>query len=503
MATEPVFESLKLSKNGGKIETSVKAECKTDIPTDGIDKVIGVFAVANLTDKETSEGVIKCGGKIVYQVFCQAETGELKKYESSCEYAGTINDDRIKEDTSSSLEVKVLKAEADANGTKLAFSAILSISGELFRADEIAVLKGGEDLIVKEKETSVIKGYGIKTGTYSVEEEFDLPYAIKEVLAHKAEPRITTVQCGVGCIIADGEIVLSALLLQNTENSDIIRENKIIPFRMELDCDEAMPAMGCTAFVFPKSFKTDISVDEEAGKSTVSAVVNLQFESEAFVSEEITVAEDVFSLKDDLAISREEFTYNIPEASIGCNAEINERVSIKDLPADARITAVGGETVEITSVKSTDLGLKIEGVIKADLYYKDGEGKNSAIAVETPFETDAACVLKEDCDIKLKSITGNVIIKQISSEEAELSADLLLTVYSYGANGFKYIKEVSVTGEKKTEDSAISVYIPREGEELWSLAKRLNATPESIMSANKDLQFPLTGKERIAVYRQK
>ena len=60
-----------------------------------------------------------------------------------------------------------------------------------------------------------------------------------------------------------------------------------------------------------------------------------------------------------------------------------------------------------------------------------------------------------------------------------------------------------MTGDKKTEDSAISVYIPREGEELWSLAKRLNATPESIMSANKDLQFPLTGKERIAVYRQK
>lgn len=50
--------------------------------------------------------------------------------------------------------------------------------------------------------------------------------------------------------------------------------------------------------------------------------------------------------------------------------------------------------------------------------------------------------------------------------------------------------------------SAISVYIPAEGEDLWTVSKKLNACPEAIMQYNPDLTFPLTGGERILIYRQ-
>ena len=36
-----------------------------------------------------------------------------------------------------------------------------------------------------------------------------------------------------------------------------------------------------------------------------------------------------------------------------------------------------------------------------------------------------------------------------------------------------------------------------------ALAKRLNVCPKSLVETNSDLQFPLTGKERIVVYRRK
>ena len=51
--------------------------------------------------------------------------------------------------------------------------------------------------------------------------------------------------------------------------------------------------------------------------------------------------------------------------------------------------------------------------------------------------------------------------------------------------------------------AAISVYIPLEGEGLFSLAKRLNVSPESLVNTNRELNFPLSGKERIVIYRQK
>jgi chorismate mutase len=66
----------------------------------------------------------------------------------------------------------------------------------------------------------------------------------------------------------------------------------------------------------------------------------------------------------------------------------------------------------------------------------------------------------------------------------------------------KRLEIVKEVGEKKKQTSAISVYIANCGEELWDLSKRLSVSPEVLSANNKDLEFPLSGKERIVIYRQ-
>ena len=83
----------------------------------------------------------------------------------------------------------------------------------------------------------------------------------------------------------------------------------------------------------------------------------------------------------------------------------------------------------------------------------------------------------------------------------EFESELFFTVYPSKKCSHKVIKNVSVLEEKVINDSAITVYIAQEGDELWSLAKRLNVCPEQLIETNSELQFPLTGKERIVVYR--
>ena len=59
-------------------------------------------------------------------------------------------------------------------------------------------------------------------------------------------------------------------------------------------------------------------------------------------------------------------------------------------------------------------------------------------------------------------------------------------------------------GEAVTEsDSAISVYIPRAGDGLWELAKRLNKSPEEVTASNPDLEFPIREGQRVIIYRKK
>ena len=53
------------------------------------------------------------------------------------------------------------------------------------------------------------------------------------------------------------------------------------------------------------------------------------------------------------------------------------------------------------------------------------------------------------------------------------------------------------------KDCAISVYVPRAGDGLWELAKRLNKSPEEVVESNPDLEFPIREGQRVVIYRKK
>jgi hypothetical protein len=59
-------------------------------------------------------------------------------------------------------------------------------------------------------------------------------------------------------------------------------------------------------------------------------------------------------------------------------------------------------------------------------------------------------------------------------------------------------------GEAREENgSAISVYLPKAGDDLWTTAKRLSQFPDEFAKCNEGMTFPLKGEERLFVYRQK
>ena len=58
-------------------------------------------------------------------------------------------------------------------------------------------------------------------------------------------------------------------------------------------------------------------------------------------------------------------------------------------------------------------------------------------------------------------------------------------------------------GIRKADECAISVFVPKKGDELWDISKQLRVSEEEIMKCNENLEFPLRGDERIIIYRQK
>ncbi len=499
---EPIFENIGFNLLGGSFNDKIKVDSKTDVPSDAISRILDVSAIAMLTEKEAQTGKIKYGGNVVFQVCYVDAEGAVKRLECGSEFLGVINDDKIKDACTVLASVKVDKADADLSGLKMSLSANVAVTAVAYDCAEVKAVSGGEGLILNKEEVSIVKSYGVKSGAYPIEEEFILDFPVKEVLTHTVKSVITNVQCGVGCIICDGEVVVSALIIGQENENQIIKEIRAIPFRMEIEYDEAMPAMRANARVREKSFKSDISVDGDTGKSQVNLTVTLLFDGEAFSDQTVTLATDAFDLKEDIELVSQSFTGIKPCELRSFTREVSGRSAVNELPTDASLMAICGEKAEIISVESKGEAVAVTGALSAVGFFKDGDGKSFSVRMETPFTVELDYSACEGAEIEILATVRNSGCKQISLTETELKAEIYFTVYPTEKQVINYVKEIKPLGEKSVENSAISVYIPFEGEELWSLAKRLNVCPEELAQTNKDLQFPLTGKERIVIYRQ-
>ena len=503
MAIEPVFEKINAIRPCEAVKGQIKIDCRTDVSTENVEKVLVCSAFAQVLQSQAQGGAIKYGGKATFYLSYLCTDGKIYKCECGSEFSGVLENACVSDGARVRVNAIVEKTEVLADGIKLSVSAFLTVTAYPFEQTEISALSGGGNLIVDSKEVPIVKSFGLREGVFPVEEEFELDYPIEEVISHKAETVITAVQCGVGSIIIDGEVLLTVIALQKNQKQDIMRENKVLPFRYELECEDAMPTMQATARAKEKSFKTEIVVDSENGSSTLVSSVTVQFEGEAFTTTTATIAGDAFSTSDQVELTFDHFPFYKACEQYTSNFINSCSCDIEELPVGSTLLAVGGEKAEIISAVKSEDGLIVSGTVQAIGYFKDAESKVFTRKIETPFERKIEYAGEEKDTVEVTCVASKAVAKITTLSQLNLEAELIFTVYPCERSKIKYVKEIKCVGEKKGCQSAISVYMAMENEDLWSLSKRLNVCPETLVLTNKDLQFPLTGKERIVIYRQK
>ncbi len=500
---EPVFEKISYSKRIPQIQEQIKIECKTTVTTQEVQDVISISPFAVIEKGEVCSGKVKYDGKALFYI-CYTDTdGEIKKSECGYEIRGELLNESISEDSKISMSIDVEKIEKDLSSSYLEVKAILIVSARIEQCETKSALIGGEKIFALEKEITANSGLGLCYGAYPMEEEFELNFPVQEVLFHKAQSIITAVQSGMGSIIVDGEVLLSLVLLQKNDKRDIIKENRILPYRMEIECEDAMPNMQAVAFVTEKKASTDVEVDFENGTSVVRANVQLQFEGQVYTNSMQSVALDAFCTENEIDVVKEDCEqYNLLETR-SYNFGVNARAQTQEIPLGAVVVTVCAESVLITQTKCDCEGLEVTGVYNATAYLRDGEGKLFSRQLVAPFEKklEGEFNCQTEFDVRARAFSGRA--KILSATEMDLDGQIYLTVYPLEKSKLCFIKDVKILGEKQENPCAISIYLAGAGEECFSLAKRLNICPDTLIQTNKDLQFPLSGNERIVVYRQK
>ena len=494
------YENFKVKQKVFCLTDTVKVECKTDAKLDS--KIVSLTPFITCSKNEILNGQVKYTGRIIYSVLSQND-GVLNKSECATEFLGTIKSDDILPDFSASVDLEIIKTDHDVVNGFIVITTTITARVTFYKTTTQKYVCGGENVIVKSDMTSLSKEIYSKTSHTTVIEEFEVNNLLCEVIHHDEQAIITSVQCGVGCIIAEGEWSITLFALQKNEIFDILKETRVFPFRLEIECDNVTPTMRAVASAFVSGAKIDATSFEETGTTTVKAELSLTLCGNAYSFEELLIAVDAFSVSDELDVKKQEIVFSEPVAQLFFNERFCERVLIDELePASKLVFAVCNKIKEISVLVESGT-LKAEYAIDCTLYYKNN---GDTFTVKTEFPIGIVENLPDGLvadEVVLSAVVCDFNAKAISLTEVETYGIVKLSAIFMQKKSIVALIDATVVGEKLPNDHAFSVYIPLAGEDLWTLSKRLSVSPDDLINTNPDLCFPLVGDERIVVYRQK
>ena len=189
-----------------------------------------------------------------------------------------------------------------------------------------------------------------------------------------------------------------------------------------------------------------------------------------------------------------------------CN--INETLSLPELKENVTQICHTGGTLEITKTEPEDKGIRVEGILHVSFLYVKPDD-------EIPFDTwqgmvPFSCLLESgeiDSDIGCDMIgyIEQLAVNLPGGGKAEIKATAAFRAFVKRKVMIENIKEIR-SEEKSMEELAkrpgIIGYIVKEGDDLFTLAKRYGTTEESILEVNELTEDGLKPGERILIFKE-
>ena len=469
----------------------IKSQSIIEIRFSGQDigDVVAVYPQVSLTSCEVASGRVTYGGRLVCTLVYADESGNLCRVQKGAEFSHFADNENLAPAQTGHCFLTAEKSQIKRDGSLYVVAVVVGAEISVFAPAERSVLASAEGAVVK-KENRKLYSAVTFSGESEVEDEFDCN--AEDVLIPAAEVLVLDCNCRSGAVEINGEIYLSLLAIRGGKPVGL---DRVIPFKSEIACEDALLARKATCRAEVKEVALKASVNEESGKCNVELTLQLGFAGKYYDDEEISVIEDAFSPSSELQLSYAEETCSpCTETKV-----FTERVSGLCATKAKLDYTCAFLAVALPKVEFARSSIGVEGSVSATLLYEQN-GEIRATEVNLPFAVSLPGV--DECgDIGI-AVCG-VSIRQHSEGECEAEGVLKITVSSCETSTVKYVTDATEVGERQVNNSAISVYIPTAGDGLWETAKKLSQSPEDITATNPDLTFPLSGKERILVYRPK
>lgn len=459
--------------------------------SDGIAEVLAVCPQVSLLNCEVSSGRVNYNGKIIFTVVYSDDEGKLCRMQKGAEFSHYCDDDCLAPAQTALCALSCERVSIRRDGSAIIISAVVSAAIDVFAPAERTFVTACDGAYLK-TQTKEFFSFITFSGECEVEDDFDAD-GVDDILVPSACALVTSAECGTGEVEISGEISLSLLAMRRTFPASLER---VIPFKCNVPCDDSFSGALPFARAEVRDMNVNATVDDERGKCRVQFSCTLAVAGYFGQRTEQTVAVDAFSCTNALSCARAEESAKVVAERKLFSERISSPAAAKaKLDFTCRFLAVALPAAEYEYSPQSGAA---EGSVTAVLLYEQG-GDIKSTQVSIPF---AVRVSAADGVELCVSVCG-VSVKQPSEGQIEGEALVKISAAYPRTSAVSYLTSVEEGEALPPEESAITIIVPRAGDSLWDAARRLNCPPDEVSASNPDLKYPLSGRERIAVYRKK
>lgn len=409
-------------------------------------------------------------------------------------------------------DTKVEMSIAMIHSRKINMKAMveMEISSEFEMADaltEDAEVEG--DLFKKKQEVNLLKLCISKKDTYRIKEEMQLPgtkETIGNLLWTDVSARKTDTKLGEGELVITGELL--AFCFYESPDGKLDWVEQVVPYEGHVECYGADVNMYHYVNHHLTDVCTDIRADEDGELRAIGIEGTLEMRIAVYEEEQMELLEDVYSLAEKYDTVTERITYEEPLLQNHSKCKLTERLVLPELKDDILQICHSNGMVQVDSTQVSNEGLQIEGVLHINFLYVKADDRVPFGVWQgmIPFShLVAADETAPDMKYDITSALEQLSVSLLGGDSVEVKA--VLAFHSFLRKSRETINIVEIHSEpypveEEVRRPGIVGYQVKEGDNLWSLAKRYRTTVEGICEVNDLEEETLKTGQRILILKE-
>jgi hypothetical protein len=457
-------------------------------------RVLGVTASSRVTGCEVLKGELRASVKTSFRIIKCGESGNCYSETAETESTHTISDANITPSAFALLTATVTNCEKSVSAV-VRCKASVSLGGWYLKERSVSFLSAANENLFCKTALKKIENVTPAAGSelaLNFTDEARMP--IETLLDYCGGVNIANVYPSGGSYRVEGDVNYRVLTI--ADNGEFVSQSYSHPFATDIP-DEKVDGdtkLDIEGWVDRLSFSVT-----ESDKRVIVCDVTLKFAGTAASETEIESVSDAYSTTNEIKITSEEQSVS----THFCLRSVREKASAV-IKADGGATEILGLTSPMTEVDSSVQkgdGLTVDGIIRTTVLYLNEDNKFVSLDAEVPFSSvignDYTCESIFSPSVNVSAINARLR----GGVDIEITVELMVTVRGVSDETLGIVSGVEIGAEKEQDDFAISLYIVKQGETLWDVAKYLNTDEAKLAEQNADVEMPLKGGEKIILYK--